>query len=212
MKGRTLMEKLIALSFDDGPNTTATVKTLDVLEKHGVRASFFLISNNINEESTAMVRRALSLGCDIQNHSRTHCDMTKLTAEQIADEIRYTDEKITEITGKVPTFFRPPYICVNDTMYDTIDKPFICGIGSEDWEHDITAEEVYRRALERACPGAIMLLHDSPDNDHTYIAVDMLIPELKKQGYTFVTVPEIFERSGIVPQTGKMYSTVYDHK
>lgn len=204
------MEKLIALSFDDGPNTTVTRKMLDVLEKYGIRASFFLISDNINEESTESVRRAMSLGCDIQNHSRTHQDMTKFTDEQIVEEIRYTDERVTEITGSVPVFFRPPFICVNDDMFRLIQKPFICGIGSEDWEPDITADEIYSRALSRAKHGAIMLLHDGKFNEKTVTAANKLIPELKAQGYEFVTVPEIFARCGVEPKVGKMYSTVFD--
>ncbi|MDE7234285.1 MAG: polysaccharide deacetylase family protein, partial [Ruminiclostridium sp.] len=101
--------KVIALTFDDGPNTTTTNEVLDVLEKYGIKASFFLIGNNIDDESAKAVKRAYDMGCEIGNHSRSHSYMDKLTAEEIAEEVTYVNEKVIEITGEAPTFFRPPY-------------------------------------------------------------------------------------------------------
>ncbi|MDE5564823.1 MAG: polysaccharide deacetylase family protein, partial [Oscillospiraceae bacterium] len=129
--------KLIALTFDDGPNTTTTAAVLDVLEKYDVTASFFLIGDNITDESAAMVRRAYDIGCEINSHSRTHSYMSGMTAEEIRGEIEYTDNAVYEIIGTYPQFFRPPYIDVSQTMYDAIDKPFICGIGCGDASSDV---------------------------------------------------------------------------
>ena len=130
----------IAITFDDGPNTTTTMEILDVLEKYQVRASFFLIGTNINDESTKSVKRAYDLGCDIENHSKTHSYMDKMTADDIKDEVAYVNDKVKEITGTTPKFFRPPYIAVNNTMYDSIDMTFISGLGCNDWEDRITAD------------------------------------------------------------------------
>lgn len=200
--------KLIALTFDDGPNTTTTAAVLDVLEKYNVTASFFLIGDNINEESAAMVRRAHDMGCEINSHSRTHSYMSGMTAEAIRAEIEYTDNAVYEITGTCPQFFRPPYIDVSQTMYDAIDKPFICGVGCGDASADVTAQERAGKLLDAACDGQIVLLHDFPGNTATVEALETAIPALQADGYVFVTLTELFARQGETPETGKMYSTV----
>ena len=70
-------DKIAALTFDDGPNTVTTPQVLDILEKYGVPASFFVCGKNIDPESGEVMKRAVKLGCEIQNHSRAHSDMTK---------------------------------------------------------------------------------------------------------------------------------------
>ena len=203
------MPKRIALTFDDGPNTVTTPKVLDVLEEHGIVASFLLIADSITPESAEQTRRALAMGCDIENHSRTHGFMNQMTAEQIREEVRYCTDKIVEITGKAPKFFRPPFIAMNQTMYDNIDLTFICGAGCEDWVPDVSAEERAERVLRNAEDGQIVLLHDLPGNDNTVEALKTIIPELKKRGFEFVTISQIFERSGITPVRNRLYSSVY---
>ena len=77
---------MIALTFDDGPNTVITPRVLDILEENGAVGTFFLIAQNINPESAEMVRRAVSLGCDIENHSVTHSFMDEMTPEAIRED------------------------------------------------------------------------------------------------------------------------------
>ena len=154
----------IALTFDDGPNTTITPQVLDLLEEHGITATFFLIGNNITPESAEPVRRALSLGCDIENHSVTHGFMDKMTPEVIREEIAGCTRRITEITGREPAFFRPPFIALNQQLFDNVDLTFICGSGCEDWVPTVSAEERARRTLANAKDGEIVLLHDMERN------------------------------------------------
>lgn len=205
------MEKLVALTFDDGPNTTTTMEVLDKLEKYNVVGTFFLIGDNINSESEKSVKRAVSLGCEIENHSRTHSEMNALTPEEIKSEIAYTTKKITEITGRAPEFFRPPYIIVNRTMVDNIDLPFIRGENGRDWEKEVPAKERVRLVLEAVKDGDIILLHDFEDNDATVEALDTIIPKLLEDGYEFVNVSELFRRKGITPtiHSGILYSSVF---
>ena len=132
--------KLIALTFDDGPNTTTTMQVLDLIEQYGITASFYVVGNNINDDSKAVMIRAVSLGCEIENHSQTHSAMTEMTAEEIAAEIKFTSDKIEAVTGRKPKFFRPPYIAFNQLMYDTIDLTFICGNGAEDYLDEVTPD------------------------------------------------------------------------
>ena len=157
----------IALTFDDGPNTSITPQVLDVLEEHEIVGTFFLIADNITPESAEMVRRAQRMGCDIENHSATHGFMDKMTAKQIREEVAECSRRITEITGREPMYFRPPFIALNQTMFDCIDLTFICGSGCEDWLPTVSAEERARRTLANAKDGEIILLHDMERNENT---------------------------------------------
>lgn len=204
--------KIIALTFDDGSNTITTPKVLDIIEKHGVPASFFVCGDNITPESAEVMRRAAKLGCEIQNHSRTHSDMTGMSPDDIRAEIDFTSDKIEEVVGIRPRFFRPPYIAVNEKMHEVIDLTFICGLGAEDWLEEVSAEERYNRIISQAADGLVILLHDSvidlKCNSKTVEAVDMIIPELHKQGYKFVTVSQLFEMKKVSPKRGEMYTIV----
>ena len=188
---------MLALTFDDGPNTTTTNQVLDLLQKYQVRASFFLIGSNITDASAEVVKRAYDMGCEIDNHSRTHSYMNEMSAEDIAAEVQFVSDKVKEITGQPTLFFRPPYIAVNDTMYENIDMPFICGAGCDDWDPSVTVDTRVKRVQRQAKDGLIILLHDAQDNDQTVEALDILIPYLLEEGYQFVTVKELFEAKGV---------------
>ncbi len=197
MKNNETTKPMIALTFDDGPNLDTTPLILDLLEEYDVKASFFLIGNNVNMSTKKVVERAHELGCDIQNHSMTHSDMTKQSTEEIVKEISTLSNMITNITGEEPLFFRPPYIAVNDTMYETIDLTFICGLGCDDWNSSVTTDERIESVLNQAQDGAIILLHDSSGNTQTVDALKTIIPSLLNDGYELVTVTELFEAKGI---------------
>ena len=202
--------KYLALSFDDGPNLTTESKMLDVLAKHDVPATFFFIGNNINEETAENMKRALELGCEIGNHSLTHSMMSMMDEEQVKTEIIATSGMIQKITGQWPKLFRPPYINVKPEMYDWIDLTFICGKGCEDWEASVGKEARYEGIIANAEPGAIYLLHDFEGNEATVEALDEAIPVLKKQGYKFVTVSQLFEKLKCTPDGHTMYTVVPD--
>ena len=199
----------IALTFDDGPNTVITPQVLDILEENGAVGTFFLIAQNINPESAEMVRRAVAMGCDIENHSVTHSFMDEMSPEQIREEVKTCSEKITAITGRAPEFFRPPFIRVSQEMYDNIELTFICGAGCEDWVPEVSAQTRIERVLANAEDGQIVLLHDMEWNVNTVEALKTIVPELKKRGYRFVTCAQLFAEAGITPVHGRLYSNVY---
>lgn len=201
-------EKIIALTFDDGPNTVTTPQMLDIIQKYNVPASFFVCGNNITSESCAVMVRAAGLGCEIQNHSQTHSDMTGMSSDEIMAEVDFTSDKIEEAVGVRPRFFRPPYIAVNEKMHEVIDLTFICGLGAEDWLDEVSAEERCKRIISQAEDGLVILLHDMAGNEKTVKAIDMIIPELQRQGYKFVTVSQLFEIKNVVPKRGEMYTIV----
>ena len=201
-------QKLVALTFDDGPTIGITDQVLDVLQENGVVASFFLIGQQITDETRYLVKRAHDMGCSIENHSKTHQSMPKQSRQEIVEEIQYTTDLIEEITGEKPEFFRPPFIDYDQKMYDLIDLGFICGYGCEDWLPSVTVQERIDRVLHDANPGFIILLHDMTDNTNTVEAIKTIIPELKQQGYEFVTVRDLFQKSGIQPQRNAIYMGV----
>ena len=194
------MSKYCSLTFDDGPNfagDNTMNKMLDVLEKHEVVASFFLIANKISAENTAVIERAVKMGCDIENHTWSHPDMTKLSREEMMEEYDKCDEAIIKITGKKPVLFRPPFICVNDLMHDVIHVPFICGHGCEDWVKERTVDERFKLMMSNVQDGVMYLLHVDDGNEATLELVDRAIPALKAQGFEFVTAPRLFELKGV---------------
>lgn len=202
--------KYLALAFDDGPNMTTESRMLELLARHQVPATFFVIGENITDESAGNMKRAIEQGCEIGNHSFTHPMMTMLDEAQVKEEIETTSALIEQISGKRPTLFRPPYINVKPEMYDWIDLTFICGKGCQDWE--ATADKEFRREgiIANAEPGAIYLLHDFEGNEATVEALDEAIPVLKEQGYVFVTVSELFKKLKCTPDGHTMYTVVPD--
>ena len=202
-------EKIAALTFDDGPNLITTPQVLDMLEKYNVKASFFVCGKNINSETEEVMRRAVKMGCEIQNHSRTHSDMTKMSSEDFISEIGYTSDAVEKAVGKRPEFFRPPYIAVNDKMYELTDLTFIQGVGAEDYNDEVSAEERYRRIMAQVSDGIVILLHDQERNFRTVDALDMIIPKLKEEGYRLVTISELFREKGIIPKRGFLYTNVF---
>jgi len=206
-------EALIALTFDDGPSTSTTPQMLDKLKEYGVAATFFVIGNNIHSDTDKVLLRTVEEGHEIGNHSLTHTNMTKQPRDVILSEVKVTNEKVRLVTGREPVFFRPPYIAVNQTVYDSIDMPLVCGIGSDDWDPKVTIEQRANLVLSQAQDGHIVLLHDFEGNDKTVAALDILIPALKSKGFQFVTVSELFKLKGIVPNTENyLYSNVLQTK
>jgi peptidoglycan/xylan/chitin deacetylase (PgdA/CDA1 family) len=192
-------KKLVALTFDDGPNLDITPLVLDKLEEHGVVASFFLIGKYISEDTKPIMERQLELGCEIANHSWNHNQMNQYTSEDIIDEINKTNDIINEMVNVTPQFFRPPYISTSATMYEAIDLSFINGINCLDWDGSVTAEKRAESILNNVSDGAIILLHDFSGNKNTVDALDAIIVGLLDDGYALVTVSELFEIKGVDP-------------
>ena len=200
---------VIALTFDDGPNTTNTPKLLDKLEQYDIPASFFLIGQNINDDNAEYVRRAYTMGCDIENHSLTHSQqMGNMDDEKLHEEIDKTEELIKGVLGDSwggSQFFRPPYNIATSTMYSAIDMAFVMGYGCDDWDASVSTETRVEKTLEQAGDGVIILLHDQPENQSTVDALDEIIPALKEQGYQFVTISQLFEAKHLDP-TDELYA------
>lgn len=190
---------VIALTFDDGPNTTTTMQVLEVLDKYGVKASFFVVGDNVNEETAKVMKLAYDKGHEIDNHSRTHTGMSKLSVEEIQAEVKFVDEVVEKYTGEKTKYFRPPYIDAPNKVLDAIDIPFICGIGCNDWDDKVEVDKRVESIVNQTKDGVIILLHDSQGNTKTVSALDQIIPKLLEEGYQFATVDELFKAKGVTP-------------
>ena len=197
--------KLCALTFDDGPDPVKTGLVLDRLEKYGIVASFFVVGQRLDESTAATVKRAVAMGCSIENHSWNYDSLTGKSEDEIRKLADDTTKAIKKYSGKKPAFFRPPNLALSAPLFKAVDLPFAGGVVGNDWKGQGTnAENRARRVLAGMRDGAIILLHDvQPDPHPTPEALDILIPELKAQGYEFVTVRELFRRKGIKPSSMK---------
>lgn len=205
-------EKLVALTFDDGPNATTTVKVLDVLKENDAVATFFLCGKDIDATTREVMKRAVAQGCELENHSRSHSHMSEMTADKMRMEVNFTSHVIRQVSGRMPQFFRAPYLDINDLMYETIGLTFIGGFNVEDWNPQVTAADRSREVLARVKDGDIILLHDFEGNDATAEALKTIIPGLKEKGYKLVTVSQLFKQKGVTPVANAKitYNNVYD--
>lgn len=205
-------DKLCALTFDDGPSADPelTPLVLDKLESYGVTATFFLVGENISKETGDIIDRMVKTGHEVGNHSWSYADMAGLSAAEVKKSVSDTTRVIKKYTGVTPVFFRPPNLSVSSTMFDNINLPFAGGVVAGDWPGGggDSVENIMIKLKEGIKDGVIILLHDVQPKPHpTPEALDTLIPHLKKEGYEFVTLSELFNRKGIAPEsgTGKMY-------
>jgi len=188
-------EKIIALTFDDGPDNVYTPKVLDVLKKHGVQATFFLLGARV-EKYPEVVKRIDEEQHEIGNHTFWHPELTKTGVENMKFEIEKSDKAITSVLREKPELFRAPYGSLTEEMVQTLPdlgyKAVGWSIDSEDWK-GLSKEEIKQQVINSLHPGSIVLMHSVGDVEGTVEAVDELIPYLKSLGYHFVTVPEMWQ-------------------
>jgi peptidoglycan-N-acetylglucosamine deacetylase len=201
-------DKLVALTFDDGPDIQLTAAVLDKLEAHRVPASFFLVGQNITEANAPVLERAAALGATFENHSDDFDSLVGQSTQDIQTAVNGTSDLIEQFTGAAPAFFRAPNLAADATVFAAIDLPFARGVVGLDFPAEFggnpTVEGVSQTVLSQVQDGSIVLLHDvqpSLDPQPTPPALDIIIPELKRQGYEFVTIRELFARRGVDPNT-----------
>lgn len=208
-------KKYIALSFDDGPNGQYTTAVLDTLEANQAKATFFLIGAHVTSDQTAIMRRTVDLGCEFGNHSNSGDSMNEMDSAEIMQRINETNNAVINSVGAqyAPKYFRAPNLAVSQTMIDNITNlTWIQGYGASSAgaaEGTATAEELSAAIISLAKDGAIIRLHDASYAPNNAAALADAIPKLKAMGYEFVTISELFDRSGITPVVGTTYSDVY---
>ena len=193
--------KMIALTFDDGPNYN-TNRVLDILLEYDISATFFVLGSKIKENED-ILKRIIDSGSEIGNHTYNHLILTKYDDDKIKDEIESTSELIFDVTGKYPKLLRPSYGIVNNKVKKIANYPIIIwDVDTLDWKYH-NSNKIANRVLNKASDGDIVLMHDVYSS--TSNALRIIIPELKKRGYSFVTVSELFYYKKIELEKGKVY-------
>ena len=203
-------DKLIALTFDDGPAGQNTVRLLDGLKERGVHCTFFYVGQ-MAERYPQLIKRAWEEGHEIASHTYSHPQMTKKTDAQIKQELQKTDAILDKAIGQDFSYMlRPPYGDYNKRTLAASGTPcFFWSMDTYDWKSQ-NADSVYREFIKQARDGSIALLHDTHSTSVT--AALRAIDTLRAQGYKFVTLSEMFMRRGMSLENGRIYFNAYPGK
>ena len=186
-------KKAVALTFDDGPSKH-TARILNCLEANGAKATFFVVGPNVQKFGDTL-RRAVSLGMEIGNHTVNHLNLKTLSEAEIKSEINTNADYIEAATGIRPKLVRPPYGNYTSNILAIANQPFILwSIDTLDWKTR-DAQSTINSVLSSVKDGDIILMHDL--YEPTAAAAETIIPELIKMGFDLVTVSELAQRKGI---------------
>lgn len=191
-------EKVVALTFDDGPDETFTPQILDILKKYNIKATFFVVGEKVGYNKK-LIKREIDEGHEIGNHTYTHINVSKNGYNKIKKEIVDTQGAIKSVTGIYPKLFRPPYRAISKDMCEIIrqnDMNIVLWsyVDARDWSNP-GVSSIVKTIEDGVQNGCIILLHDynkvRTSKSQTIEALEIMIPDLLKKGYKFVTVSEL---------------------
>ncbi|UKZ09302.1 polysaccharide deacetylase family protein [Streptomyces viridifaciens] len=185
-------QRVVALTIDDGPDPKYTPAVLDLLQQHGIRATFFLIGENAVEHP-ALVREIADRGHHIANHTWTHPDLRHMPESAVRDELERTSDLLHRTTGRLPTWFRAPG---GDWSPVSLKVAADLGLRNMGWSVDPRdwsrpgTPAIIDTILKEVRPGAIVLNHDGGgDRSQTVAALKTYLPTLIDSGYLFTAPP-----------------------
>ncbi len=191
-------EKMIALTFDDGPNDTYTPEVLDILNEYHAKATFFLIGEHIKQFPN-LARREVLEGHEIENHTFTHVVIEKMSDQEYLADISKTDKLIQTFQTSPLRLFRPPKGHLSASIIKALRKDHYEIVlwswhqDTRDWERP-GVNRIANHVIKNAHNGDIVIMHDSGGNrEQTVKALKIILPTLEKQGYQFVTIRELLE-------------------
>ena len=188
---RRFPQKLLALTFDDGPDPKVTPRVLDALDRFGARATFFVIGKHVRRHPQ-LLKEIAARGHAVGSHGYAH--VMHPTEERADSDLEANASLIREISGRDTLLYRPPGGFANSAGARAAVRRgmavLLWTISSVDAEH-IKAETIIRNVLHTPQPGDIVLMHDGPGHGETAAALPAILSALEKEGYRFVTVPEL---------------------
>ena len=200
-------EKKVAISFDCAWGVEHTDKLLQIMEQNDVKCTFFAVQFWV-EKYPEYVKKIVDAGHEIGTHSRTHPYMSKLSEEEIRDELTTSSAAIERLTGKKVTLFRPPYGDYNNVLIDTCENmgiyPIQWDVDSLDWKN-LSGTEIAMRIINGVKNGSIILCHNN--GLHTAEALPLIFSTLKNRGYKFVPISElIYKENYTIDHNGRQHS------
>lgn len=197
--GRARGSKQLALTYDDGPNDPHTFRLLEVLARHSVHATFFLIGRYVQQRPD-IVRELVKAGHVVGNHTFTHSLLTFKSAAEVRRELTDCRDAIQDAIGEHSNLFRPPFggrrPAVLRVARELGLEPVMWNITGYDWNAP-PAAEIERTVSRRIRGGNVILLHDGghkqmgADRSQTVLATDHLIERHKSEGYSFSSITEM---------------------
>lgn len=186
----------IALSFDDGPHPRLTPVILDILAEYGIKATFFMVGENVGYYPDA-ARAVAEAGHEIGNHTFSHRRFGRMSEADLLHEIHACEEAISSVTNTPVRWIRPPEGQLSEVMGEVLGdsdyRIILWDVDTRDWAHT-PPSEITRHILDTVQAGDIILMHDFIGHDSpTPAALRQVIPALLERGYRFVTVGELVE-------------------
>ncbi|WP_280208262.1 polysaccharide deacetylase family protein [Brevibacillus sp. AY1] len=199
--------KVIALTFDDGPDPRYTTQIAELLKEYNAKATFFVVGSRVKAHPQ-VVRLLMEQQHELANHTYTHPDVRRISPANLREEVLATQEEIYKHTGLRPHLFRPPGGVYNESLVHVAkDAGFLVVMWSwhqdtRDWS-DPGVKKITNKVLNNARNGDIVLFHDYGGNrKQTVDALREIMPELQKRGYQFVTVSELMKYRNQIKQLG----------
>ena len=189
--------KMLAFTFDDGPDPVHTPELLELFRAYGAKATFFVIGSAL-ERHPDIARTACDEGHELGNHTYSHPDLTKLGEDEMRTELAKTERLLADITGEATRTFRAPYLASDErveAMCREVGYVMAGGVNSDtnDWAEP-GVEHIVRSIRSHLGSGHIFVLHDGGgDRSQTVEAMRRLLPELAADGYELVTVSELLD-------------------
>jgi peptidoglycan-N-acetylglucosamine deacetylase len=188
-------EKIVSITFDDGPYGEATEKVLVVLKEYNVAGTFFCIGKKMSAE-VSLLKKMDEAGHIIANHSYTHGNLFDLqSTNKLSEEIELTNKAIKNAIGKAPLFFRPPYGVATPALGRAIQKNKMISVGWNIRSFDTSIknpEKIFQRIKPQIQPGSIILLHDRLEDCD--VVVKYLLDFLKENNYTVVNLDKLINQ------------------
>ncbi len=201
--------KYVALTFDDGPRAETTSVLLEGLQQRGVKATFFLIGEQIPGNEW-LVQWMAESGHQIGSHTFTHLRIQGSNQDTVLQEINKTEVLLTSILGEGKYWLRPPYGLIDEKQKKLIKTPMVYwSIDPEDWK-TLNTSQIVEHVCSRVENGDIILLHDFYPT--SVEAALQIVDRLQDKGYEFVTVEELLWLSGTQPQAGKLYRNAWEER
>lgn len=193
---RPVNGKFVVLTFDDGPYPTYTAGVLRVLKDYDVHATFFMLGLQVRR-NPGLARQVVAEGHTVGNHTYSHKKLAKLPPAKIRWEIKKGREAIYKATGVNTRWTRPPYGSMGGKVWRQLSaqrlRVALWDVDSRDWKKP-GARKIAASVLKHTKPGSVIIMHDGGGNRRqTVRALEIIIPQLKRRGYTFVTLDQLDE-------------------
>ncbi|WP_050806954.1 polysaccharide deacetylase family protein [Acetonema longum] len=186
---------LAALTFDDGPDTKWTPQILDILAAKGVKATFFVLGQEV-EKNPRIAARIVREGHTIASHGYSHVSLTQLSLPQMFSQLSKANSAISAATGVIPGLLRPVGGAYNQQVLKTVTQNgfnlILWSVDPQDWR-GLSAGAILNNVLSNTRAGGIILLHsgEGPNLTGTVQALPQMVDQLQAQGLRLVTVPEL---------------------